>query len=598
MRTKTIKYRGFWIGMSLCMLIACGSSDTASTTTPINPTPDTQQPTPDTQQPTPDATTPTSMSVTKVTPSVGRTAGGELVVLQGTLFQSGMEVFFGSARAPEVTVHSASIAHVRTPMHKSGKVDLQLRLVDNTELRIEQAFLFRDELAIHAIEPSEGPIKGGTPVTIHGDGFAHDTNLLFDGRLAVDIEVMDSQTIHAISPPGEHGAADVLVGTPWTSAVVDKGFHYYQPLQVESIKPSNGPTDDVTIITISGTGFSPDSAVSIGNVKATVLPESTDETLIVQVPGGPAGVVDVTIQTPRDGLVVSDGFVFLSPETTTQEAVLHHVVPNEGVESGGTTVTLVVTGFSNTNPTVRFGNITAPIQSIDMENNQLVVTAPPGVGLVDVHVETDSEDAELASAFTYLSVPKITSISPTAGTMDGGETVSIYGSNLNGSPEVLIGSLPAQVLQADDGLIRVRTPPRKPGNCRRARGDRGWRGDTQQRVSLPAQQWPRIVRNRARLWCHCWQHLGSRLRSRFHDRWRRNVWRCVQPSSTKTLQHHIGCAFTQSGDQRSCGCLHYTRRTHPFSRQRVQLLQSGFTLWRCLGPGHRWDCQRHRIGHL
>jgi len=396
---------------------------------------------------------------------VGRTAGSELVVLQGTLFETGMEVFFGSARAQEVIVHSEFVAHVRTPMHKPGMVDLQLRLPDNTELLVEEAFLFRDELTVHAIEPNQGPVTGGTPFTVQGEGFSHNTNVLFNGRLAVGIQVIDSQTIHAISPPGVIGMADVLVGTPWTSDVLKDGFQYRLPLQVDSIHPNNGPSNGISTVTLQGAGLTADANVSIGGVSATVLSASGDHELTVTVPGGPVGVADIAIQTPLDGLLLEDAFVFLAPPNPSDPLTLHHVTPGNGPEAGGTMVTLVVTGLESTDATIRFGGTVAPIESVNLDTNEIVVTAPPGVGTVPIQIDSAEDSDALAGAFSYISAPVIASVSPTLGSMDGGEVVSIYGSNLTTTPEVMIGALPAQVLSADDGLIRVRTPPGSPGSA-------------------------------------------------------------------------------------------------------------------------------------
>ena len=76
--------------------LGCGGPGATTDTPPPPPTPDTTQP--DSTPPEPDTTQPpASFAVSKVSPDIGRTAGGELVIIEGTLFETGTEVFFGSS---------------------------------------------------------------------------------------------------------------------------------------------------------------------------------------------------------------------------------------------------------------------------------------------------------------------------------------------------------------------------------------------------------------------------------------------------------------------------------------------------------------------
>jgi hypothetical protein len=64
--------------------------------------------------------------------------------------------------------------------------------------------------------PPNGPISGGTSVTIAGTGFTGTTSVLFDGISAAFVVNSDA-SITAISPahPGGPGLVSVTVTTPY-----------------------------------------------------------------------------------------------------------------------------------------------------------------------------------------------------------------------------------------------------------------------------------------------------------------------------------------------------------------------------------------------
>lgn len=72
---------------------------------------------------------------------------------------------------------------------------------------------------ISTITPGNGPIEGGTPVTITGTGFEPSTTAAIDYYDLTDLVVVDETTITGITPPGTEGAKDVtistIVGQPW-----------------------------------------------------------------------------------------------------------------------------------------------------------------------------------------------------------------------------------------------------------------------------------------------------------------------------------------------------------------------------------------------
>ncbi len=80
---------------------------------------------------------------------------------------------------------------------------------------------------LYYLSPTEGPIGGGTEVTIIGDGFTPETTVTFGGVTATGVVVDSTVVIRAISPPGGVGRVDVAVNSGGgESATLPNGFEY------------------------------------------------------------------------------------------------------------------------------------------------------------------------------------------------------------------------------------------------------------------------------------------------------------------------------------------------------------------------------------
>ncbi len=174
----------------------------------------------------------------------------------------------------------------------------------------------------------------------------------------------------------------------------------------------------------------------------------------------------------------------------TEGPYISSVSPPSGSCAGGDTVTIkggrfTVAGFPNLAYNVLFGN--RPAQVVSTSDTEIVVTTPtrtlanPQIPeAVDVVVQLSAgptiASATLAKGFTYFCVDpsrrtSIASVSPNAGSPDGGETVTIAGSNFLptiagiGTPgssvattRVTFGGAPASITSMTNESITVRTP--------------------------------------------------------------------------------------------------------------------------------------------
>jgi large repetitive protein len=178
--------------------------------------------------------TPKPLTLTEVKPLTGPTTGGTSVTLTGTGFAPGATVTFGGAPATGMKVTSTQIDAV-TPPHVAGKVDVEVCNPDSGMAKKAAGFEYVESqttvipptpLLLATVNPSTGPISGGTTVVLTGTGFAAGATVTFGGAPATGVKVTSMQ-IEAVTPPHEAGKVDVEVRNSESSTVkMAEGFEY------------------------------------------------------------------------------------------------------------------------------------------------------------------------------------------------------------------------------------------------------------------------------------------------------------------------------------------------------------------------------------
>jgi hypothetical protein len=143
----------------------------------------------------------------------------------------------------------------------------------------------------------------GRSVTVHGTDFRRGKTTVSFGRTpATTAVVRNTGTLTATAPLGI-GAAEVTVKTPNGRSATDSHDVFFDAdPTITTVSPSSGPATGGTLVTITGTNFSPypdQSPVSFGAVQ--VYPETAAPTsLTVLAPPGTAGdSVQVEVGTPE-----------------------------------------------------------------------------------------------------------------------------------------------------------------------------------------------------------------------------------------------------------------------------------------------------------
>ncbi|MER5917383.1 IPT/TIG domain-containing protein [Streptomyces sp. NPDC001982] len=143
--------------------------------------------------------------------------------------------------------------------------------------------------------------------------------------------------------------------------------------------------------------------------------------------------------------------------------VLSSISPSQGPSSGGTTVTLIGTGFTGVTA-VRFGSLAAT-SFTPAGSTQIIAVAPPGASTVTVTVTTgEGTTTTQPVTYTYVGAPTVTALTPVQGLVSGGTVVTVTGTNLSGATAVRFDTTAAASFTVNSATqITAVTPVRSAG---------------------------------------------------------------------------------------------------------------------------------------
>jgi hypothetical protein len=384
-------------------------------------------------------------TLTTVAPALGTRAGGTPISITGTGFVAGATVTVGGVPATGVAVVSATQVLATTPVGLPGPAVIVVTNPDTQSGTLSNNFTYLDwPPTVTLVTANSGTSLGGTSVTITGTGFKAGATATFGGVAATSVTVVTDTSITAVTPAHAAGAVSVVVtNVDAQSGTLAAGYTYVAaaPPTVSSVTPSSGTTGGGTPITISGSNFATGATVLIGGTPATSVVRVDGSTITAVTPARTANVLPVVVTNP-DGQpgTLFGGYTYVASPAPTVTTVS----PTSGVLGGGTLVAITGTGFLH-GATVTFGG-TAATGVTYVSPTQLTVAAPAKstAGAVSVEVKnTDLQTGTLATAYTYLAAPTVTSITPTGGPAAGGTEVTVTGTNFASTAEVLFGTTAA-----------------------------------------------------------------------------------------------------------------------------------------------------------
>ena len=416
---------------------------------------------------------PAPFRVTGIDPERGDPAGDEAVVITGVGFVSGMEVTFNDVPAQYVQAQDGERLYLRTPAGAPGPADVRVIHPDGREELMKQAFLYGVPVEVASVEPDHGPAAGGTPVTVRGTGFLDGTTVVLGGRLLINLEQLDDTTVIGITAGGAPGPVDVIATNAVGAAQSADLFRYEAPVALYAIAPAFGASAGGDSVVLAGSGLSHDAEVQFlpadGEARVAEITgwNESGSRLQLRSPAGPVGAADVVVSVPGQGSVRLAGAWSWRSEAPEQAPLaLVGVHPNTGAAAGGESVLLVTTGLpADAAPAVHFGEATAAVLGVDTETGLVAVQSPAGgPGRVDVSLTVDGERVAADDGFLYRASVALASVTPSAGTAEGGTEVVLRGVGFGPSAFVRFGALAAAAVEVvDEETIVCRTPPGSPG---------------------------------------------------------------------------------------------------------------------------------------
>ena len=121
----------------------------------------------------------------------------------------------------------------------------------------------------------------------------------------------------------------MLVTTPAGTNSANTLFAYLAAPTVASISPSSGPAVGGTAVTISGSGFTGATNVTIGGAAATAFQVAGDTSITATTPPGAAGAASVVVTTLGGSNSANSLFTYIGAPSITS------ISPSSGSTFGG-----------------------------------------------------------------------------------------------------------------------------------------------------------------------------------------------------------------------------------------------------------------------
>ncbi|MFK4148871.1 IPT/TIG domain-containing protein [Streptomyces sp. NPDC004065] len=334
--------------------------------------------------------------VSSVSPSQGPASGGTTVTVTGTGFTGATTVRFGTRTATSFTVDSSTRITAVAPSG-TGTVTVTVTTGQGTSSQtVTYTYTTAAVPTLTDLTPSQGPVSGGTAVTLTGAGLSGATAVRFDTVPAASFTVDSATRITAVTPAHTAGAAAVTVTTPGGTSSPDAPqarFYFVAAPSLTDLTPSSGPTTGGTTVTLTGNDLLGATAVRFSGTAATSFTVESATQITAVAPAQSAGAAAVTVTTPG-------GTSNALPYAYLAAATLISLTPDRGPTRGGAVITLTGSNLGIATG-VLFGSTACPFTVFSP--SQITAVAPAGsAGPVSVTVTTP---AGPSNSLTYTRVP-------------------------------------------------------------------------------------------------------------------------------------------------------------------------------------------------
>ena len=374
----------------------------------------------------------TFASITSVTPTSGQI--GTIVTIVGVGLDSGegtisSATLVGAAVTNIVPNAQFTIVKVTAGAHAAGSGSVVFTSPSGYTVSKAAAFTYVTLFSISSVTPATG--QAGTIVTITGTGLLGGGASISSASLvgtAAQVTSSSATQVVIVAASASAGLGDlILVADTGATVTRINGWTYLTEGLVTSISPTSGQLG--TLVTIAGSnlllGGSSIASVTLNAVSATVGSTSNTQIIVTAAASSASSASDVVIVADTGATITyAAAWTYITP------GVITSLTPNQG--TANTLVTITGTGMyggGTTASSVKFGSTAASI--VSQTDSEIVVNAgaTASTGSVTVTITSDTGATVIkTSAWTYLTLPVLSSISPSSGAL--GTIVTIQGTNL------------------------------------------------------------------------------------------------------------------------------------------------------------------------
>lgn len=421
---------------------------------------------------------PSTPTVTLVTPNNGTTMGGTPVVITGTGFWDGAQVYIDGNYCNDPVFNSATELTCVTPEAndlQAGPVEVSVENPDSGTGSLSDGFTYTQSTpTVDDVSPAYLNSADGGQITITGTNFIDDPEpeVLVGGEPCAIVSV-NATTIVCDAPDGSAGAKDVTVTNADGGTVTqDNEITFVSSPTIASINPVSGNNTGNTVITITGTNFINGATVTVGGVECQGISFDSPTQLRCWTPNlGTNGTQDVEVINP-DAASGYGTATLPNAFTTVTPPTIDSVAPANIAASGGNRQ-ITITGTDFVGPAIVGIGGRGPCSNVVVVNSTTITCdvpdGPTGSGLVSVY-NGDGGRGELSAALTYISVPTATGLSPTVGNNTGGTAITINGGGLMSGSTVTVGGQACTnvVVDVPGGTITCDVPDLSPATGNQA----------------------------------------------------------------------------------------------------------------------------------
>ncbi|NCD35251.1 MAG: hypothetical protein EOL87_17800 [Spartobacteria bacterium] len=310
------------------------------------------------------------------------------------------------------TPQSIVVTCGETTTEKTGDVVIETRY--NGTMTMTDGFSYVKPV-ISSLSPSDGPLAGGTEVTITGTrlslaGDVHSVKL--NGVVATVKSQKSDELVVLTGAADSAGTGTVEIDSSYYGNTTKSDAYTYNPAgTISEVTPVDMPVNAEKTVIITGENLcktTEDITVTLAGVPATVGGYSA--TRIEVTCGESSSVVsgDVVVSSPSCGTTTkSAAFTYLKPEITS-------VSPDNGPLEGGNIITIRGSGLSASNDaSVTINGIMATMLTQSSDVITVRISAAATAGISDVVVQSTHYGTTTAyDGYTYNAQGVVNSVYP------------------------------------------------------------------------------------------------------------------------------------------------------------------------------------------